>query len=57
MDENDKVNLQEEVKSLFESILNACNEHSFPAIKAALLLARDHVIRKEAISENKPDGG
>lgn len=56
MENSVKPNLQDEVKELFQDILDKCDNHSFAAIKAALLLARDHVVSKEILSKKLVDG-
>ena len=46
----EKSELGKEITELFDGILNLCNSKSFPSVKAALLLARDHVMRTEILS-------
>jgi len=41
--------LEKEITEIFNEILTICNNKSFSAVKAALLLARDHIIKSEAL--------
>lgn len=49
----EKTELGKEITELFDGIIELCNAKSFPAVKAALLLARDHVVRTEASSSSE----
>jgi hypothetical protein len=46
----EKTELGKEITELFDGILKLCDTKTFPAIKAALLLVRDHVVANEAIA-------
>ena len=43
-----KSELGKEITELFDGILDVCNGKSFPSVKAALLLTRDHIVSLEA---------
>jgi len=44
----EKTELGKEITELFDGILDVCNGKSFPSVKAALLLTRDHIVSLEA---------
>lgn len=51
MSEEDKeAKVQQEISDVFTRVLDICNGHSFAANKAALLLARDAIVREEIAS-------
>ena len=42
--------LEKEITETFNEILKICDNKSFSAVKAALLLARDHIVKSEVLS-------
>ncbi len=47
--EEEQQAINQEVVDIYNKIIQACDNHSYPAIKASLLMTRDYFIRLEAL--------